>query len=67
MSETLLCYLYQYLGLGVVFWIGVGYAWRQGDVGLQDPRRRRNLAMIVGGFVLYAGIHGFFQFVAPGL
>ena len=67
MSENLLCYLYLYLGLGLVFWIGVAYAWKQGDVGFQDRRRRRNLFMIVGGYLLYAVIHGFFQFVAPGM
>lgn len=67
MSENLLCFLYMYLGLGLVFWIGVFYVWRQGDVGFQDSRRRRNLFTLVGGFALYMAIHGFFQFIAPGL
>ena len=66
MSETLLCYLWMYVGLGAVFFVGLGYAWKQGDVGLQDTRRR-NLFTLVGGYALYAVIHGFFQFVAPGL
>jgi hypothetical protein len=67
MSENLLCYLYLYVGFGAVFWIGMIYAWRQGDVGWSDPRQRRNLMTLTGGFFLYAAIHGFFQFVAPGL
>ena len=67
MSELLLCYLYLYVGFGAVFFIGVGYAWRQGDVGWSTPRRRRNLVTLVGGFLAYAVVHGFFQFDAPGL
>ena len=67
MSETLLCYLYLYGILGTVFWIGMAYAWKQGDVGWSDPRKRRNFLTMAGGFFLYAAVHGFFQFVAPGL
>ena len=67
MSELLLCYLYLYVGFGAVFWIGVAYAWKQGDVGPDPPRRRRNLVMLVGGLAVYMVVHGFFQFVAPGL
>ncbi len=66
-NESLLCFAYLYGVLGIVFWIGMAYAWRQGDVGFVDRRRRRNLAVMVGGFALYAAVHGFFQFVAPGL
>lgn len=65
--EQALCFFYLYGILGLVFWIGMIYAWRQGDVGWVDRRRRRNLAVMVGGFALYAFVHGFFQFVAPGL
>jgi hypothetical protein len=67
MDELLLCYLYLYVGFGAVFFIGVGYAWRQGDVGWGTPRRRHNLYTLVGGFLLYAVTHAFFQFVAPGM
>lgn len=66
-NEPALCFFYLYGILGVVFWIGMIYAWKQGDVGWVDRRRRRNLAVMVGGFALYAVVHGFFQFVAPGL
>ena len=66
-NETALCFFYLYGILGVVFWIGMFYAWRQGDVGMVDRRRRRILAVMGGGFALYAVVHGFFQFVAPGL
>ena len=66
-NEPALCFFYLYGILGVVFWIGMLYAWRQGDGGWGDRRRRRNLAVMVGGFALYAVVHGFFQFVAPGL
>lgn len=67
MNELLLCYLYLYVGLGAVFAVGLGYAWRQGDVGFGDPRQRRNLWTMIGGYLLFAVVHGFFQFVAPGL
>ena len=67
MSELLLAYLYLSLGLGAVFAIGMIYAWRQGDVGFGDVRQRRNLYTMVGGYLLFAVVHGFFQFIAPGL
>jgi len=67
MSELWLCFLYLYVGFGAVFAIGMIYAWRQGDVGLGDARQRRNLLTMVGGYLLYAVVHGFFQFIAPGL
>lgn len=66
MGEALLCYLYLYLVMGAIFFVGLIYAYRQGDVGLKSRRTRRNAAVLVGGFVLYAVGHGFFQFVASG-
>lgn len=56
-------YLIQYLGLGLVFWIGLFLAWRQGEAGLKTKRQRFWLLVLVGGFAFYAGLHGLFQFV----
>ena len=64
MDSPLSIYLFQYLGLGVIFAAGVAYAVRQGDVGWQRGRRRRNLVMLLGGMAVYMVVHGFFQFVA---
>ena len=50
--DALIAYLIQYLGLGSVFFFGLWVAFRQGDVGLKNPRQRRWLAMLVGGFLL---------------
>jgi len=65
-GEALLCFVYLYGLLGIVFLAGMIYAWRQGDVGWGDPRQRRNMIVMTGGLLLYAVVHGFFQFVAPG-
>jgi hypothetical protein len=65
-GESLLCFLYLYGLLGIVFVAGMVYAWRQGDVGWGDRRQLHNLIVMTGGMLLYAVIHGFFQFVAPG-
>ncbi len=66
MSEALLCYLYLYIVMGAIFFTGLFYCWRQGDVSLKQPRQRRNTFVLVGGYCLYAVLHGFFQFVAVG-
>ena len=66
MSEGLLCYLYLYIVMGAIFFLGLFYCWRQGDVGLKEKRQRRNTAVLVGGYCLYAVLHGVFQFVASG-
>jgi len=66
MSEGLLCYLYLYLVMGAIFFVGLIFTIKQGDVGLKSRRTRRNALVLVGGFVLYAIGHGFFQFVASG-
>ena len=63
----MLQYLYQYLIGGAIFSIGFLFAWRQGDVGFKDRRARKNTALLLGGFALFALVHAFFQFVAPGL
>ena len=67
MDSSLGIFAFQYLGLGLVFVIGMLCAVRQGDVGLKDRPRRRNLVVMVGGLVFYLALHGFFQFVAVKL
>jgi hypothetical protein len=66
-ADAVLAYLIQYLGLGSVFFFGLWVAWRQGDVGLKGRRQRLWLGLLAGGYLLYAGIHGFFQFCGPSL
>ena len=56
-------YLFLYLGMGAVFAVGLLYAWRQGDVGLRRKQARINLLGLVGGLLVYALLHGIFQFV----
>jgi hypothetical protein len=67
LSTPLGIFIFQYLVLGLIFLIGLIYTIRQGDVGWARGEKRRNLVMLVGGFALYAAIHGFFQFVAVDL
>lgn len=63
----MLQYLYQYLVGGAIFLVGFLFVWRQGDVGLKDRRAIKNSLLLLGGFALFALVHAFFQFVAPGL
>jgi hypothetical protein len=60
-------YLYQYLVGGAIFLVGFLYVWRQGDVGFRDSRTRKNTLLLIGGFALFALVHAFFQFIAPGI
>lgn len=66
-SDALSAYLMQYVGLGLVFLLGIVVAVRAGDLGLRTPHQRRWLLVLVGGYLWYAVLHGFFQFVGPHL
>jgi len=66
-ADALRAYLTQYVGLGLVFVLGLVIAWRSGDVGLKTRRQRRWLLVLGLGMLGYALMHGFFQFVAPSL
>ena len=48
---------YQYGVGGLIFLIGLVYTVRQGEVGLRAGRPRRNLFMLLGGFLAYFGVH----------
>jgi len=61
--DAVAAYAIEYLGLGAVFVLGLLITLRQGDVGLGTPRGRRWLALLVGVFFAYAGVHALFQFV----
>lgn len=63
LGEPLFCFLYEYTVLGAIFFAGLAYGVRQGDVGFSTRLKRRHLFILVGGYFLYMGIHGLFQFV----
>ena len=54
-------FLYQYVIGGVVFAVGLGYAWRQGYVGVRG-RALVNLVILVGGFAAFAVVQGYLQY-----
>ncbi len=54
-------FLYQYLVGGAVFSFGLFLAWRSGEVGLATPRRRRRLAILLGGLAFFAVVQGVLQ------
>jgi hypothetical protein len=64
MDSPLAIFLFEYLVLGAIFFVGLGYAIRQGDAGLRRGAPRRNLVMLLGGYLFYMAVHGFFQFIA---
>ena len=51
-------YLYQYLVGGLVFAVGLGVAWRSGQVGLEAGPLRRRLLALVGGLLFFAALQG---------
>ena len=62
--RPILTFLYLYLGMGLIFVIGMIYGWKQGDVGFKTGRQRKNFGIMVGGYLLYGFVHGFLQFFA---
>ncbi len=62
-QDALIAYLVQYGGLGLMFFYGLWLAYRQGDVGTKTKRQRKWLTILLGGYVVYAVVHGLFQFV----
>ena len=54
-------FIYQYAVGGIVFAIGLGFAWRQGSVALRG-RGLRNLALAVFGLAFFAAIQGYLQY-----
>ncbi len=54
-------YLYQYAVGGVVFFVGLIYAWRQGYVGASGPGLR-NLLLCFGGLFAFAAVQGYLQY-----
>ncbi len=60
-------FIYNYAVGGVIFIVGMIYAWRQGNVGLATVRMRRNTFGMVGGLLLIFGLHLSFMLLAsPG-
>jgi len=54
-------FLYQYTVGGLVFFVGLLYAWRQGFVGLSG-KPLRNLVILLLGFMTLMGLQGYLQF-----
>lgn len=54
-------FVYQYTVGGIVFGVGLLYAYRQGFVGLSG-QPARNLALAVGGLLAFMGLQGWLQY-----
>ena len=65
MSDASLAFVYQYLGGGCLFSLGLYFGWRGGYVGLGTTAKRRNLFLVVGGLILIMSLQAFLQFYAP--
>lgn len=57
---------YQYAVGGVIFLVGMLYAWRAGEVRLDSQLGRRNLLFLVGGLAFFFGLH-LFLMLASGV
>jgi len=49
-------FVYNYAVGGVIFIVGMLYAWRQGEVGLATKRMRRNTFGMLGGLLVIFGL-----------
>ncbi|MEZ4265837.1 MAG: sodium/solute symporter [Myxococcota bacterium] len=58
-------YAFQYILGGLIFVVGMVYAWRQGYVGL-GGRGLRNLLICVGGLFAFAALQAYLQFAPMG-
>ena len=65
MNDAALSFLYQYIGGGFLFSLGLYFGWRGGYVGLRSPAQRMNLFLCLGGLALLFVLQGYLQFVAP--
>jgi solute:Na+ symporter, SSS family len=54
-------FVYQYTVGGIVFLVGLVFAWRQGYVGLRGPGRT-HLLLLVGGLAAIAGLQGWLEY-----
>lgn len=55
-------YVYQYTVGGIVFLIGVAYAFKQGYVGFSPGRPLRNLILLFGGLAVMMILQGYLQY-----
>ncbi len=64
MSESVTGFTIYFGVMGLVFFIGLGYAYRQGDVGWKTKSQRIGLAWMLGGLAFYLLLIGGLQFWA---
>ena len=58
-------FYYQYAVGGIVFVVAMILAMASGELSLSTSEGRRYFAILVGGFLLYVGLHGLSVFVLP--
>ena len=65
MSLHEVAFYYHYVVGGIIFLIGLILILASGELSLKTSEGRRYLTVLVGGFVLYLGVHGLSTFVLP--
>ena len=63
MSKALFIYLFYYIGMGLIFLLGMVYCAKQKDIGFSSKAKIKNLFWLIGGLVFYMVLHGVFQFI----
>ncbi len=58
-------FLYQYGIGGIIFGVGTYLSVRSGSIDLSSRSGRRSLALMIGGFTLYALVHAASVFLVP--
>ncbi len=58
-------FFYHYIVGGIILLIGMALVLASGELSVKTSRGRRYLAVLIGGFALYAGLHALSVFVLP--
>jgi hypothetical protein len=58
-------FYYHYIVGGIFFLVGMILILASGELSPRTSEGRRYLAILIGGFVLYLGLHGLSVFVFP--
>ena len=67
MTMNAVSFIYQYVVGGIIFLVMMLLILSSGELSTKTSEGRRYLAILIGGFVLYLGLHGLSVLVFPFL
>ncbi len=67
MTMNAVSFIYQYVVGGIIFVVMMLLVLRSGELSTKTSEGRRYLVLLIGGFLLYLGLHGLSVLVFPFL